>query len=379
MKLFSESNKNNEGNSAGQQQKNSTDQQIIVISPRKNVLSEITSQLLMHGLKNISEHQADFFMLKDDSITHGALAVVVDVVNVTDDTLITETAMLLVSAASKQIFVGSNDSIAFAQKLKQLGIIYIHVESQLAQIADYIQEPNLPQTARAMMKISILGCKGGVGTTTIAYDLFRTVGALSSIPMLLVQGASGSSDLDLQMGTTLPRDGSMLKITQNLSARIETPDNEWSYEELQFNQYNLVFFDHSIYPHIHERLEMVIAQSHTIILVISRELSTLRIAKSILDEYNRIVITNPGWKTRMLLCLNENHLRRTEDLNNDDIREYLGCSLTCVNPYSIKREKPAAGSPLYQFAADLLGKSVEHEHTRKRAFSLSTMLRRVSR
>lgn len=333
MKLFSESNKNNEGNSAGQQQKNSTDQQIIVISPRKNVLSEITSQLLMHGLKNISEHQADFFMLKDDSITHGALAVVVDVVNVTDDTLITETAMLLVSATSKQIFVGSNDSIAFAQKLKQLGIIYIHVESQLAQIADYIQEPNLPQTARAMMKISILGCKGGVGTTTIAYDLFRTVGALSSIPTLLVQGASGSSDLDLQMGTTLPRDGSMLKITQNLSARIETPDNEWSYEELQFNQYNLVFFDHSIYPHIHERLEMVIAQSHTIILVISRELSTLRIAKSILDEYNRIVITNPGWKTRMLLCLNENHLRRTEDLNNDDIREYLGCSLTCVNPW----------------------------------------------
>lgn len=374
MKLFSDAKQAGDNKERNQQQKNMA-QQVVIISPRREVLSEIASQLLMNNMKNIVEHEADFFSLTDDNVTRHAMAVIVDLVDTSDITQICEAAILFISAESRKVFVGNSDSIVFSQKLMRSGINYLHVESQLAQLAAHINETDIALTPRTTtMKISILGCKGGAGTSMVAHQLFQATGALSSIPALLVQGASGSNDLDLLMATALPKDGSIYKIATNQAARIETSDGAWVYDDPYFNQYNIVFFDHGIHTESSERLEMVIAQSHTIILVITRELAALRTAKHILDEYNRISLTRPTWKTRILVCLNENHPAESGELTNEDINDYLGRKIDSINPYDIDNKKLTDNSPLYRFTAFLLGKTIS-PHARKGVLSIFAPLR----
>lgn len=375
MKLFSDAKKSGENKEHNQQKKNMA-QQVVIISPRREVLSEIASQLLMNNIKNIVEHEADFFSLKDDNITRHAMAVIVDLVDTNDATLIGETTTLLISAESRRVFVGNNDSIAFAQMLMRSGINYLHVGSQLTQLAAHIQGTDTALAPRTTtMKISVLGCKGGVGTSMVAHQLFQATGSLASIPALLVQGASGSHDLDLLMATALPKDGSIFKVATNQAVRIEASDGAWVYDDSHFNHYNIVFFDHGIYNESSERLEMVISQSHTIILVISRELTAIRAAKHILDEYARIALTRPTWKTRILICLNENHPPLSDELKDEDIREYFGRKIDCINPYDTKNKNFTVNSPLYQFSAFLLGKTI-NDSSRKGMLPLPALLRR---
>lgn len=376
MKLFSDA-KQSGDDKAAQRQKKSASQQIVIISPRREVMSEIASQLLMHNLKNVVEYEADFFTLQDDSIAHNALAVIIDIVNVSDIEQINETLTLLIPAASRQVLIGNSDSIAFAQELTRFGVTYLHAGSQLAQLAELIQEQNRSQSARTTMNISVLGCKGGAGTSTVAYRLFQSAGMLSSIPVLLVQGASGSNDLDLLMARALPRDGSICQTGTHQAVRIETLDGAWNYDDAHYNRFNLVFFDHGVYTQPHERLEMVISESHTIILVITRELAALRVAKTVMDENRRIMLTRPARELRILICLNENHPAHGDELKDEDIEEYLGCKIFTVNPYSIKNDKLSASSALYRFAAYLLGKPVA-ETPRKKLLNLPALLRRSS-
>ncbi|MCW2482332.1 pilus assembly protein CpaE, partial [Candidatus Symbiopectobacterium sp. NZEC135] len=97
------------------------------------------------------------------------------------------------------------------------GANYLHIGSQLPQLPDLIRDPIPAAHNRATMKISILGCKGGAGASTVAHQLFKAAGMLTSIPMLLVQGCSGSRDLDLLLAKALPSDGSITDLTPHQS------------------------------------------------------------------------------------------------------------------------------------------------------------------
>lgn len=374
MKLFSDA-KSRSDDQAAQRQKKSASQQLVIISPRRDVLSEIASVLLMHNFKNVVKHEGDFFSLQDDSITRDAIAVIVDIADSHDVELITDTAILLIPAGVRPIFIGNNDSIVFAQALMRTGASYLHFGSQLPQLAALVQVQDSLPINRTTMKISVLGCKGGAGATTVSYHLFQSIGMLTSLPSLLVQGGSGSNDLDLLMARALPKEGSIAAVSANQSVRIEALDGMWNYEDTQFNHYNLVIFDHPIHAQPTERLETVIAQSHTIVLVITRDLSTLRMAKNILDEYKRIMLTRPARELRIVVCLNEIHPVHADELRNDDIEEYLGCRILCVNPYKIKNSNTSVDSALYRFAAYLLGKPLA-ALPRKKIVNLTSLFRR---
>lgn len=376
MKLFFDAKQSGDDKTA-QRQKKSVSQQIVIISPRREIMSEIASQLLMHNLKNVVEYEADFFALQDSCITHDALAVIVDIVNVSNIEQINKTLTLLIPATSRQVLIGNSDSIAFAQELMCFGVTYLHAGSQLAQLAELIQEQNCSQAARTTMNISVLGCKGGAGASTVAYRLFQATGMLSSIPVMLVQGGSGSNDLDLLMARALPRDGSICQINTHQAVCIETRDRAWNYDDTHCKRFNLVFFDQGVYAQPQERLEMIISESHTIILVITRELAALRVAKNVMDENRRIMLTRPARELRILICLNENHPAHGDELKDEDIEAYLGCKIFTVNPYRIKSDKLSTSAALYRFAAHLLGKPVA-ETPRKKLLPLPALLRRRS-
>lgn len=374
MKLFFDTKSNNK-NMAVKSQKKKFTQLILIISPRPDVMSDIVSQLLMHHLVDVIPFEADFFTLKDNPSASDAIAVIVDIGDMDNVELILQTVALLIPISAKPILVGNNDSISFAHSLMIAGANYLHIGSQLPQLADLIRDPILTSHNRATMKISILGCKGGAGASTVAHQLFRAAGMLTSIPMLLVQGFSGSQDLDLLLAKALPEDGSIVDLSAHQSAKMETRDGAWQYEDTQFNRYNLAFFDHGIYAHVDPYLEEVFTQSHVIVLVISRALAALRVAKNILEEHKRFLLANPLKEVRILLCLNESHPKNTEELANADIEEYLGKNIFSVNVYSAHNNKLSTESMLYRLAAHLLGKSLVPTPSRKALFALPAFLR----
>lgn len=130
MKLFSDIKKKIEPEVAHKAKKGT--QSIMVISSDKELLSDISSLLLINNFNNVINHQIDFFSLQDDSILRGAATVIINIGSCNDVTLICETATLLIPASARQIFLGHNDSIAFAQALMNAGVCYLHIQSQLA-------------------------------------------------------------------------------------------------------------------------------------------------------------------------------------------------------------------------------------------------------
>lgn len=374
MKLFFNSNPDDK-NTIRQSQKKKLAHPILVISPRKSVMSDIVSQLLMHHLVDVMPREVDFFSLQDNPGACDAIAVIVDIGDTDNVELITQTAALLIPVSAKPIIVGNNDSISFAHALMMSGVNYLHAGSQLPQLADLVRDPISASHNRATMKISVLGCKGGAGASTVAYQLFQAAGMLTSIPMLLVQGCSGSSDLDLLLTRALPKDGSISALSAHQSAKMETHDGAWQYEDTQFNRYNLAFFDHSIHVDFDQHLEQVLIQSNVVVLVISRALAALRIAKNILEENKRFLLSNPLKEVRILLCLNESHPKKNNELANDDIEEYLGTTLSAVNVYNVNNARLSTESALYRLAAHVLGKSLSPVTTRKPRFPLPTFLR----
>ncbi|MGL9735657.1 MAG: hypothetical protein ACR5LF_08395 [Symbiopectobacterium sp.] len=76
-------------------------------------------------------------------------------------------------------------------------------------------------------------------------------------------------------------------------------------------------------------------QYNVIVLVISRALASLLVAKNILEEYKRFFLANPLKETRIFLCLNESHPKNTDELVNADIEEYLRLVIFSVNAYNV--------------------------------------------
>lgn len=359
MKLFAEKAGSNLVGLSQPAQKKQT-QQILVISESPQVGKEVSSYLSMN---NMNDHQVtivNFFTLQDNGIIGSASSVIVDIANETDVELISKRTTLLIPNIVRVIFIGNNDSISFSQNMKRAGLNYLHRQYELHNIAAILLNVNSSSSAANLMKISILGCKGGIGTSTIAYSLFQSLTKLSSIPTLMVQGNSGSSDLDLIMEQVLPRDGSIYYVNDHAAVRLETNESSWNYTDASFNRFNLILFEHSLVGSINEHFETIFSNSQTIILVLNRNLTCLRVAKKVIEEHKRSLIVRPVHGQKLIVCLNENIPSRPDDMKNEDIEQYLQCPLSLIMNYSSKTLKNIEDSPVYKFAQNhILGLSVD--------------------
>jgi len=362
MKLFSKT----KSSSTGEEEKRTPRQEkydvttgaVVIISPRETVISEITSHLVMHNIPDVVEVREDFLTLQNEEILKNAAVGIIDIAGSNDIGLINDKILMSIPAQARVFIVGDNDSIAFAESLMQgAGLPYLHAGSQLTQLAGCIQAKakDSGQNARSTIVVSVLGCKGGAGTSTVAWRLFQAAGKQSAIPMLLAQGASGSRDLDLLMEQALPTDGSLHQISAHQSVCMETIDGMLNYHDTRFKQFNLVFIDQMLQSLSNDNQDLIMSYSQTLILVITRELASVRMAKKMLDDNHRRA--RHGATVRILICLNENRPRHSGELKNSDIEEYLEREIAVVNPYDGKNSALTAASPLFQFAAHLLGKT----------------------
>lgn len=356
MKLFSELIKNDESNKSDELAKHvrKIDGSITIVSKRSHVLEEVHSQLSRYNLRAITEIESCIFSLKEHKKLSASESLVIDIENETCIDKIIDIINIMVPASTRFILVGDCDSISFSQNLTKRGISYLHIGSQLASLyalLNNLGDVNLKNTDS--LKISIIGCKGGVGTSTVAYKLFHASSNLVSVPVLLVQGGEGSQDMDLICEKPIAKDGSIVEIADNQYARIETNDSSWIYDDANFRRFNIIIFDHAIHGVQSDRIETVISESNTIILVITTDLSSIRVAKKTLDESKRILLTRTELNPKIYLCLNETRPRRPGDLRVEDIEEYLGKKIDVIRAYQKSKKD---NDTITEFMSTVLGK-----------------------
>lgn len=373
VKLFAE----NQGfNNLGlpQQAPKKQARQILILSDTPEVIEEVSSYLSISNINNHRVCEESFFALKDNAIIGSASYVIIDIADETDVEVISKRATLLIPNIVRVIFLGNVDSISFSQSMKRAGFHYLHRKYELQNVAALLIMTDSSNTTANLMKISVLGCKGGIGTTTVSYNLFKSLTHLSTIPTLLVQGNSGSSDLDLIMEQIIPRDGSISYVANHAAVRLETTENSWNFDDTLFNRFNLIIFEHSMVGAINDKFETIISNSQTIILILNRNLTCLRVAKRIIEEQKRNFNSRPVLGQKIIICLNENTPNKIDDMKNEDIEEYLEHRISLILPYTNKKYKQLDESPIYSFARHhILGLGDEAEKKAKK-FSFSKLL-----
>lgn len=329
---------------------------VTIISSRSKVLDDINSSLLMYEMDDTENIFQSFLSISDITVTQDSGFVIADIENCTDLNSIQQAIALLIPAHARCILLGDVDSIIFSREVNKLGAIYLHIASQLGELPEIILEQPNNLLMRGSIIFSVLGCKGGSGTSSFCYDLIKTTGEENNIPILMVQGAAGSLDLDLLLGRAIPRDGTILPLDKNISVKMEQIDHSWQYQDQNFNRFNVIFIDNPIYNCPQERLDYITKYSHSILLLITRDLSSLRIAKSVVDYIGRIS-ANISLTPRIFICLNNCRPPVKNDLTNEDIEEYINKKIDIIQPYQPTVRKNNSVE-MQRFSAILLGKKV---------------------
>lgn len=331
-----------------------------IISARSHVAMGLTTQVRMNGGQEISVVNVFFKDMMDNTEISSSEYVIVDIEDFRDISFIEQKIKFLFPVSTKKIFVGDVDSISFCDEMKRIGATYLHIDSQMMMLGSALKTISAqPVAANYTQKLSVLGCKGGSGTSFTALSLFKAFGKLSNLPVLLVQGHTGTPDLDLLSDMTLTRDGVITSLNHHQGMKIETDEEAWRFDSPDFQSYNIVIFDHNITTQIRDKLASIVPGSDFIFIVVTRELSSVRNARLIIDELERTSPVQDSSKntSKNIIILNENHQSKPDELSNEDIENYLGKKIDITNSFRKELKKEPAHSELLDFAATMLGKT----------------------
>ncbi|EQB7865635.1 hypothetical protein ABME00_16375 [Citrobacter amalonaticus] len=343
---------------------NSTIGTVAVISSRSHVSAGVMTQIRVNGCHDIIQVNKFFNDIIDDKELTSSEYLIVDIEDFNDVDAIQQKIKYLFPAATKKIFIGDVDSITFSNEMKRIGAVYLHLDSQITLLGVTLKNFETDVTSVSYtQRISILGCKGGSGTSFVAYQFFRSICGLSHLPVLLVQGHTGTPDLDLISDTALQHDGVISYIDANRGMKIATDEEQWQFDSDEYKNYNIVVFDHNVTTQVRDKLAYIVPGSDFIFIVVTRELSSVRNARLIIDELERTTTTSDNQKknSKNIIILNENHHSRPNELNKEDIENYLGKKIDIVHPYIKDVKKTDNKSELYFFTAKMLGKNMKGE------------------
>lgn len=276
---------------------------VVLISIRQEWINDIRSQLIMKNVENIEIIEKQFSTSDSLEISPAVHAVIVDVEQSTDSQpIITKVKMLLPGTATC-LLVGDSDSIVLSRQFLQAGMNYLHYPSQLTDIVQNVNDSSRELVnKRLAIKISVLGCKGGVGTSTLAYHLASYIAESNRVPVLLVQSNGGSQDIDIIADHEIDEEAA--NITPNLAIKKGAKNRDTDYHSHLLADYNFAIFDCPIYNLEKEQVEKILNQSDCVIFVISHDLATVRVAKMAI-ETNRFLKTIQNGVKREFICLNQ--------------------------------------------------------------------------
>lgn len=302
---------------------------IAIISEKNGINNHIAQLLRSRGLENIELIHANFFDM--NSLAFSAEETLGVIVDIQDETNLTKITGRIHSVIPQNVWccvVGESDSISLSQKLLEQGVLYFNSETQLTQmVARILGGMNIP-LVRHTIKISVLGCKGGIGASFISSHIAQTIATEKKVPVLLAQGSNGSQDLDLLFDKKLQSD--VAEYTANLDLYRGVPSRLAS-ETL--NKYNFIVYDQPIFNVNKEDYPSILQHSNTFVLVVERKISSLRVAKQFLDECERMK-ANTGRLIRTFVCISDHKQETAKLMATADIERLLKCEVDGVIPYN---------------------------------------------
>lgn len=302
-----------------------------VLSSNKVVNEELSQLIRLAGFNQVESVLQDLDTKKNLMISEKDYGIVIDIGRQECIENIAPTILAMVPRGVWCCVVGDSDSITLAQRFLQQGIQYFNLNSQrelFVQAA--ISGTNLKAT-RWAVSISILGCKGGVGNSSIAYQTISNIVQARAMPSLFVQGATGSRDLDLLTGKKIVQE--IVAGQKNLdlmsSSSVFYPDLSQDH----FQKYNFVLFEEAINTANKETLRQLVESSSCLVLVMDRSMASVRVVRGvieIIDSLNRSQLA----PRRLFICLNDSRPFTMNMLSIEDIQSLLSRTLDVHFPYN---------------------------------------------
>ena len=306
---------------------------ICIISDRDEVANQIAQQLRTRGLENIEIIATQFLSEQKDlklsaEMYVGVIIDIGDAINIQDVLIRTRS---VVPQNMWCCLVGDNDSIRFAQRFAREGLLYFHADTQLYQMVDrIISGVNIP-VRRHTVKISVLGCKGGIGTSLIAIHLANMIVNESKVPVLMIQGNGGSQDLDIFFDKKVQKK----EITEyNDFLHLYRGELENLSEELK-SSYNYIIYDQPIFNVDKENYDAVLALSDNFVVVTDRSVASLRVAKSFINELDRLR-TAEDRLIRSFVCVSDHRQELAKAMSISDVERLLKSDVDAIIPFLTK-------------------------------------------
>lgn len=176
---------------------NKTKHTIVIISKRKWLIEKVSEKIRLADMNSIKEIDKDIFTVPSVNLPEHSIGVIIDIGN--DENI--ENILNLIKNHTPRdcwcILVGDIDSISIAQQFTERGVLYLNIQSQSDELTQLLLKGIQIESERKAFCISVLGCKGGIGTTLLSYHLANEITHIKKSPTLLLQGNHGSQDLDL--------------------------------------------------------------------------------------------------------------------------------------------------------------------------------------
>ncbi|QLB12352.1 pilus assembly protein CpaE [Bisgaardia hudsonensis] len=301
---------------------------VVVISESENIRNKLSQLLRSRGIENIEIISKYFFSESIALNAEETIGVIIDVANETDVLAISENVNAIVPQQVWCCLIGQSDSISLSQKLLDHSILYFNSDTQLNLMMEKIASSSItiPKT-RHTVKVCVLGCKGGIGSTFISSQIANQIASYKKVPVLLAQAKNGSQNLDLLFDKKLQGD------IVEYDANLDLLNNDIQIlDKSALQKYNFVIYDKPIFNVDRDDFESFFEFSNTFVLVVERHVGSLRVAKQFLDQCNRTQ-KNTGQPIRSFICISDSNQEHSQLMAKSDIETLLNSRVDAVIPF----------------------------------------------
>lgn len=352
---------------------------VAIVSKRTELIEKVRSVLFLYNILGMEIISLALSELKETPSWNQFDAIIVDIQNADDAEQISENINRCIPIQATTVLVGSYDSIQFSEFLLKKGIYFLLENSQLEKIPDILHKRSMTppgSSQRVGSVITFLGCKGGIGTSSLVVHTLKKISDLTNYPLLYIQGATTSSNADFLFEMPIPDDGSLIDVGHSLQVKVETNEKAWNYKDLNSGEFNITIIDQNMgLASSFKHFEEIITLSNIIFIVINRDPYSIKVAKKMLTEIARASATNFDLlNKRFLICLNDDvPYDKKNALRDSDIEDFLEQKIDFTRkfiPNIGKFKKANDSAEIREIAAAIIGNKTMDNKQQKAFFSL---------
>lgn len=303
---------------------------VLIISADVNRLEYIKQVLTLKGVKDFVLVNKSPLEIVSSEFEKNFWAAVVDGVDITDEAPYIDIIKKNLPKQIACVVLGNNDSIKLHQKFMQQGITYLNYETQINDIYQKLITFDNEIFSNSAIKISILGSKGGIGTSYVSFHLAKLIRQRYLTPAMLVQGVGSSFNIDILANKNFDKE---YFDADGLNFYKEYNDDAYLFDNPKFKNFNFVIFDHSVQSLEKEMIEHILNNSDSVVIVTDTNVASIRKTKEIL-KINHFLKSVKQGVSKTIVCMNNHTKQKYGSLMISDINKLLEDKIEHSIPFS---------------------------------------------